>query len=923
MAAGLLIALYLGVSLYQLMRANSLFEAAQQQRILNQRYAKEVLLSASGVPVGHEKTAREWERTIDLLSSGGPLTAEEPSGGQRVQPPVDAKRFRADLERLSGLRKSVIEESTRFLRSATLDRHREDLFDELYRQSLELQAAGDALVNAYDKHLDSGVSWWDVNAVAVELAERQRMLIQQHIKEVLFVAHGIPADYQATRLRIYESFKILAEGGSISIDNKDAITIPAPGSEDIRFNLDQQKQAIDRFTAVSNQYLMLANESVERSIQLKRISDLTADFHEAATALLGNYRKYYEARVHRAAREAFGAALAVLVFALLLTWAFLRKYIDAPIRSMTASLRAVREGGKMPASAAVSEPGPVGDLGRELDRCVRQWESRQEWFDRFLSARDSDELEDPGAQDPVASRVYQWYKSRGGEPVSPRRQSPRWDSERGSGEEDITIIGRLPETEGLGSPVISDSELLDQLIHRANELRGQHEELTRAHDRLSHEVEALRSAETRLQDSEAYLRAENVALRQTGESLSSQLRDQVDEIARLRAQIDSLRHSGERSAATREEIDRANQDLVDRLAQQAEAVRSLREELTMKSHALDAAIEAADRAERDHEIEISGMRRGLDEAASARMDAERERKEWAERARAQQETLLDLNRKLAAAEAEIHELKGNLERTLLELRETSQGREQVFRRAEALEAELSASEQARQTERASGLEVLAEARRQHEEALRVLSSAKAEIDAVSAQRLERIASQERMIAEGQEALARQTRILELLRAEFADAVSRHQIELDQRDQAVRQGEEALSGLRSRYEAAAASLEASESELWKTRKELSERHQELNAARVEIDRLRRTEMDQASLIASMREDLSRLQAAMDSKTRSLDEMIAIRRTLEDKISMTESAFRDKSQALISAEERLTATRTALKATLEELQERSKH
>ncbi len=907
-AAGVLVAAYLMFTLNQLVRAQSLFEAAQQQRIYNQRYAKEVLLSASGVPVNYEKTAGEWGKTLTLLSEGGDLQTEADPASEKVQPPLDSERFKSELERMSGLRNSIVRESSGFLESAKMNQHREALFDELYRQSLELQASGDALIQTYDKHLDSGVSWWDVNAVAVELAERQRMLIQQHVKEILFVAHGIPADYQATRLRLYETAKILTEGGVISIDNKEAITIPVPGSADVRFNLDQQKEALDRFTAVSNQYLMLANEDVERSIQLKKIQDLTGEFHQAATDLIRNYRAFYQNKVKKAEREAAAAGILAAVFALVLGGAFIRKYVDVPVARMTEALRSLRSGKPFSTSSfGASEPGLMGEMGRELEKVAGQWQTRQDWFDRFLSADNADSLEDPGAQDPVASRVYQWYKNRDNDAAAAPHS--RWNAEeKEKPDDDITIIGRLPDAEP--SALINDSELLDQLIQRANELQSQHEQLSRLHDRLSAEADTLRSSEARLQESESQLRDENRALRQEAALLNAQINEQMLELVRLRAHSESLQLSGSAVEIHSSRIQKICDELSAKIDQQAGELRALREQLQERERQLQTQGEALNRS--DDELNRSReVVRGL--------NAEKQAAEA--RSREERESIAQLTGRLAEAEHEMAGLRLLLEHAAESARQESEKQSLLSGRIAALESDLTLSLNAREQEKADGARLLAVARNEYESVLRSAAQVRAEFEAVGLEQLQQIRRQETQIADLQDSVARQTRLLEMVRAEFSEAATRHAGEIAQRDETIRQSESAFAGLQARMAETQSRLEGREAELWQLRKELADRQQDLSAARHEIGRLSAVEADQAALIASMRTDLARIQQIMDSKSRTIDEMDAVRRSLEHKISQAEAAYRDKCQALVSAEERLSATRTALKTTLEELQERS--
>lgn len=910
LAAGGLILVYLIFAVHQFLGAQSLYEAVQQQRILNQRYAKEVLLAASGVPVNYEKTAREWTQATDLLTQGGMLHWADNTPPQKVQPPVDASRFKASMAQMVDVRQKIIQEAKSYLDSAQKNDHRAQLFDELYRQSLELQAAGDALVETYDKHLDSGVSWWDVNAVAIEMAERQRMLIQQHIKEVLFVAHGIPADYQATRLRLYESAKILSEGGQISVDSGETITIPAPGGADLRFNLEQQKNALDRFTAVSNQYLMMSNEEVERSIQLKKILDLTGDYHGASTQLLSQYRSFFEGKVKRAGREAGAAGILMAVFVLLLGWAFINKYVDAPVAQLTALLRGLRTGAKEPTPAA-PVTGPLGEMSAEVHLFARQWQSRQNWFDQFLTADDAAQLEDPGSHDPVASRVYQWYKSRGSEiPAS------RWSSEE-KGESDITIIGRLPDVE----PSAKDSELLDQLIQRANELQVQHENISLTRDRLAEEAEALRA-------SEAGLTEENHRLRTEKETHLAQASEQLEELIQLRIRLEGLQKSEAAISAGTDEIRRVNSELLASIDRQSDELRVLRGQLQAKVREFETVSKDSRRQEEAHQIQIADLSRRLTEAESLRARLETELKALThthqeeqasalrklEILRAEQASAFDASRSEHASKLEslLSEHAGSLESL----------RSEQSSKFETLHAEHASTLESMRSEHAAKIESM---RLEHEAALESTRSEHAVT-------LESLRSEH---ASALEAARSQYVAAAQLADEVRGQMTHLQHELSQASQNARRDQEALTTLRNLLDSAEtglADLRATVERSTESARQdaqarealvqristLSERNVDLEA--IGAEQLRQIHRQEA-VIAELQQALARQTRALEALRVELSETLSrhsealeaggVRlRQSEIQISQTQSQLVETQTGLLDARTQLAETKTAL-------------
>ncbi len=966
---GLLIAAYLIFALHQLMGAHSLFEAAQLQRVLNQRYAKEILLASSGVPVNYDKTSKEWARSLTVLTHGGEMTLDADTQGLRVRPPADASRFRASLDRMSQMRQKIVRQSTAFMDANRLSQHREQLFDELYRQSLELQAAGDALVQTYDRHLNSGVSWWDVNAVAVELAERQRMLIQQHVKEVLFVAHGIPADYQATRLRLYETTRILTEGGSIEVDGGDAIAVPAPTNADVVFNLEQQKTALERFTAVSNQFLMLANEDVERSIQLKTLSDLTTEFHVTATALLREYRGFFSGKVDRATRDALLASVLAAAFALLLIWSYARKFVDTPAAKLTEALRSLRLGRK-PERQSEGEgvaSGPLAEAAHEFDRCADAWRSRREWLDDLLTTEDPASLTDPGDQDPLTARLYRWCKDRAVSEPAPRS---RWSSQDDPSDNGITIVGRLPEAEP-SLPIVQDSELLDQLILRANELQTQNDRLTRAQSALESEAQALKDAQAAGRETHDRLLTENSRLSSQIGALTAELdalKGQSVELEVLRAQLSALGAAESALKTDANSILRLNAELVDRLSRQGDELAHLRNELAEAESGIERLSRDSGRASEAAAAELVSARQQIMELQRRAADAERSAAELRleldrrdERIHLEGERREGLLAQIKALQLDLELMSGvhreALERQAALLDAERQDKEALGRQKESLEQDKRALEQDKrvleQDKRAveqdrdlRGRELTEQETRyrtleqehqrllQEKDALmdertalgRALEDLRADLETAAVERAAEAARLERSAAELQSSLQIQTRTIEALRMELARTLTQHAAEIGLKNSALQLADQ--------------NLQNCEAELWQSRKVLSDLQRDLGTSRSEVQALVQSRDAQQLLVETLRGGLSDLETRLESKTAALQSATEVCRELEQKIDQSirrhsedrqrleaemaalKAAYFEKCQALSSAEDRLLTTRAALKTTLEELQERSK-
>ena len=85
------------------------------------------------------------------------------------------------------------------------------------------------------------------NAMLIDIAGRQRMLLQRHFNEVILTTQGVIADYTATRELIRSTLTTLIKGGNLALQTDGHLTqsIPAVPSKEIASTLqDQQIQFI-------------------------------------------------------------------------------------------------------------------------------------------------------------------------------------------------------------------------------------------------------------------------------------------------------------------------------------------------------------------------------------------------------------------------------------------------------------------------------------------------------------------------------------------------------------------------------------------------------------------------------------------------------------------------------------------------------
>jgi PAS domain S-box-containing protein len=111
------------------------------------------------------------------------------------------------------------------------------------------------------------------NAILIDMAGRQRMLLQKHINEVFLTSQGITADYMATRKLIHSTLHALMEGGSVVLDSETGQrhTIPAVPTEGMLVTLRNQQKHLDKIIKVADDFLLLSPEHPEFGQKLETL----------------------------------------------------------------------------------------------------------------------------------------------------------------------------------------------------------------------------------------------------------------------------------------------------------------------------------------------------------------------------------------------------------------------------------------------------------------------------------------------------------------------------------------------------------------------------------------------------------------------------------------------------------------------------
>ena len=164
------------------------------------------------------------------------------------------------------------------------------------------------------------------DALVIDLAGQQRMLLERHLKEVLLAAQGVEVQYQQTRTVLKDRVQALIQGSRTvaKVDRQGAVTVPAAPTDEIRQTLLEEQRLMDSLFAKADAFLQRARSgdhiATARDELLRDNAALLAVANEVVTLVT----RHSEHNVQTLIRWELMVVLMVLAVATLGTWRFLR-----------------------------------------------------------------------------------------------------------------------------------------------------------------------------------------------------------------------------------------------------------------------------------------------------------------------------------------------------------------------------------------------------------------------------------------------------------------------------------------------------------------------------------------------------------------------------------------------------------------------
>jgi two-component system sensor histidine kinase KdpD len=163
------------------------------------------------------------------------------------------------------------------------------------------------------------------DSLVIDMAGRQRMLLERYMKELLLAGQGVAAHYRDTGALLEQRLRVLIDGGSISTQFEPGglMSVPAAPTAEIRSKLVEQQHLLAQFTNRAEAFLaaqpIASRESIRDELLADNITLLTTA--NESVALLAQQS---ESRIQQLIRWEIAVVLLVLALAILGIWRFLK-----------------------------------------------------------------------------------------------------------------------------------------------------------------------------------------------------------------------------------------------------------------------------------------------------------------------------------------------------------------------------------------------------------------------------------------------------------------------------------------------------------------------------------------------------------------------------------------------------------------------
>jgi len=181
------------------------------------------------------------------------------------------------------------------------------------------------------------------DASVIDIAGRQRMLLERHMKEVLLASQGAETDYLRTRAALKERGQALIHGGPVvaHVTRGGTVSLPAAPTDEIRQTLLEEQRLMDELFTKADAFLKVSRNAAETGAARDALLAENAELLEVANDAVILLARHSEDNVQTLIRWEVVVVPLVVMLATLGTWRFLRaeKELKKSQASTVAALR--------------------------------------------------------------------------------------------------------------------------------------------------------------------------------------------------------------------------------------------------------------------------------------------------------------------------------------------------------------------------------------------------------------------------------------------------------------------------------------------------------------------------------------------------------------------------------------------------------
>jgi two-component system sensor histidine kinase KdpD len=164
------------------------------------------------------------------------------------------------------------------------------------------------------------------DALVIDLAGRQRMLLERHMKEVLLASQGVDAQYPQTRALLKDRVQTLIDGSTtvVHVGRSGTVVVPAAPTDEIRVKLLEQQTLMESLFIKADAFLLATRTGTRSDTVRDELLRDNAVLLTIANDVVTLLTRHSEGNVQSLIRWELAVVLLVVAGATLGTWRFLR-----------------------------------------------------------------------------------------------------------------------------------------------------------------------------------------------------------------------------------------------------------------------------------------------------------------------------------------------------------------------------------------------------------------------------------------------------------------------------------------------------------------------------------------------------------------------------------------------------------------------